>query len=295
MRVLVSGAGAPGGIGFAIAKSFIQEGANVFITSTTDRIHARASELGATGLIADLTQPEQCQSIINSIGDLDVLVNNAGMTSVNSPLGKDEATDLTTVSYEAWQRGIQRNLDTAFNLTKAALPKIRKSKAGRIIFIGSVTGGLMAMREQPVYAAAKAALVGLTRSIALDEAKFGITCNVVLPGWIATDTQSQHEQSMLREMRGTATITTAETGLAGGYVIPYQFSYELEKTMAYYGPMLNVSRIITTPQAGTLYWPKVNDTARGIPSGMATINKQTHVIAILLAINKVSDESILLY
>ena len=195
MRVLVSGAGAPGGIGFAIAKSFIQDGANVFITSTTDRIHARASELGATGFIADLTQSEQCQSIINSIGDLDVLVNNAGMTSVNSPLGKDEATDLTTVSYEAWQRGIQRNLDTAFNLTKAALPKIRKSNAGRIIFIGSVTGGLMAMREQPGYAAAKAALVGLTRSIALDEAKFGITCNVVLPGWIATDTQSQHEQS----------------------------------------------------------------------------------------------------
>ncbi len=72
---------------------------------------------------------------------------------------------------------------------------------------------------------------------------------------------TSNEQSMLREMRGTATITTAETGLAGGYVIPYQFSYELEKTMAYYGPMLNVSRIITTPQAGTLYWPKVNDTA----------------------------------
>lgn len=71
---------------------------------------------------------------------------------------------------------------------------------------------------------------------------------------------SSNEQSMLREMRGTATITTSESGLAGGYVIPYQFSYELERTMAYYGPMLQVSRIITTPQAGTLYWPKVNDT-----------------------------------
>ena len=71
---------------------------------------------------------------------------------------------------------------------------------------------------------------------------------------------TSNEQSMLREMRGTATITTSESGLAGGYVIPYQFSYELEKTMAYYGPMLQVSRIITTPQAGTLYWPKVNDT-----------------------------------
>jgi len=69
------------------------------------------------------------------------------------------------------------------------------------------------------------------------------------------------ESSMLKEMRGTATITTSESGLAGGYVIPYQFSYELERTMAYYGPMLTVSRIITTPQAGTLYYPKVNDTA----------------------------------
>jgi len=68
------------------------------------------------------------------------------------------------------------------------------------------------------------------------------------------------ERSMLREVRGTATILTAETGLAGGYVIPYQFSNELERTMKYYGPMLQVSRIITTPQAGTLYWPKVNDT-----------------------------------
>ncbi len=77
---------------------------------------------------------------------------------------------------------------------------------------------------------------------------------------IAKRDLTNNEQSMLREIRGTATITTSESGLAGGYVIPYQFSYELERTMAYYGPMLEVSRIITTPQAGTLYWPKVNDT-----------------------------------
>ncbi len=78
---------------------------------------------------------------------------------------------------------------------------------------------------------------------------------------IAKRELNNKESNLLREMRGTATITTAETGLAGGYVIPYQFSNELERTMAYYGPMLQVSRIITTPQAGTLYWPKVNDTA----------------------------------
>lgn len=194
MRALVTGAGAPGGIGFAIAHALKESGATVFITSTTERINDRARELGVTGLIADLTIPEDCQRIIKEIGELDVLVNNAGMTSINSPLGIDEASALTEVSIKAWQRGIQRNLDTAFNLTKAALPALRKSKSGRIIMIASVTGGLMAMAKQPVYAAAKAALVGLTKSIALDEAKYGITCNAVLPGWIATDTQSAHEQ-----------------------------------------------------------------------------------------------------
>ena len=194
MRALITGAGAPGGIGFAIAHALKESGATVFITSTTERIHERAKELSVTGLIADLTIPEDCQRIINEVGELDVLVNNAGMTSMNSPLGADEASALTDVTNEAWQRGMQRNLDTAFNLTKAALPALRKSKSGRIIMIASVTGGLMAMAKQPVYAAAKAALVGLTKSIALDEAKYGITCNAVLPGWIATDTQSAHEQ-----------------------------------------------------------------------------------------------------
>ena len=194
MRALITGAGAPGGIGFAIAHALKESGATVFITSTTERIHERAKELSVTGLIADLTIPEDCQRIINEVGELDVLVNNAGMTSMNSPLGADEASALTDVTNEAWQRGMQRNLDTAFNLTKAALPALRKSKSGRIIMIASVTGGLMAMAKQPVYAAAKAALVGLTKSIALDEAKYGITCNAVLPGWIGTDTQSAHEQ-----------------------------------------------------------------------------------------------------
>jgi len=194
MRAPVTGAGAPGGIGFAIARALKESGATVFITSTTERINDRARELDVTGLIADLTITEDCQRIIKEVGELDVLVNNAGMTSINSPLGVDEASALTEVTSEAWQRGMQRNLDTAFNLTKAALPALRKSKSGRIIMIASVTGGLMAMAKQPVYAAAKAALVGLTKSIALDEANYGITCNAVLPGWIATDTQSAHEQ-----------------------------------------------------------------------------------------------------
>lgn len=193
-RALVSGAGAPGGIGVAIAKVLKDLGAEVFITSTTERIHERAKELGVIGVVADLTKESDCARVISQVGALDILVNNAGMTSVNSPLGTDEASDLTNITSEAWQRGMQRNLDTAFNLTKVALPLIRKSESGRIIMISSVTGGLMAMANQPVYAAAKAAMIGLMRSIALDEAKYGVTCNAILPGWIETDTQSTHEK-----------------------------------------------------------------------------------------------------
>ena len=193
-RALVSGAGAPGGIGIAIAKTLKDLGAEVFITSTTDRIHERAKEIGATGLVADLTVESDCEALIAKVGSIDILVNNAGMTSQNDPLGADEASDLTNVTSEAWQRGMKRNLDTAFNLTKCALPSLRKSKSGRIIMVSSVTGGLMAMSNQPVYASAKAAMLGLMRSLALDEAKYGVTCNAVLPGWIETDTQSNHEK-----------------------------------------------------------------------------------------------------
>ncbi len=193
-RALISGAGSPGGIGVAIAKVLKDIGAEVFITSTTERIHERAKELGVIGVVADLTKESDCARVISQVGALDILVNNAGMTSVNSPLGTDEASDLTNITSEAWQRGMQRNLDTAFNLTKVALPLIRKSESGRIIMISSVTGGVMAMANQPVYAAAKAAMIGLMRSIALDEAKYGVTCNAILPGWIETDTQSTHEK-----------------------------------------------------------------------------------------------------
>jgi 3-oxoacyl-[acyl-carrier protein] reductase len=195
LKALVTGAGDASGIGFAAAKALKELGAEVFITSTSDRIYKRAQELGVKGLIADLTNESDVQALESQISSLDILVNNAGMTSVTSPASPNEATDISQVSLEAFQKGMSRNLETAFLATKYFLPKIRKSQSGRIIMISSLTGHVMAMKNQPVYATAKAALIGLTKSIALDEAKYGITCNAILPGWIATDSISESEKS----------------------------------------------------------------------------------------------------
>ena len=195
LKALVTGAGDASGIGFAAAKALKELGAEVFIASTSDRIYKRAQELGVKGFIADLTNESDVQALESQISSLDILVNNAGMTSVTSPASPNEATDISQVSLEAFQKGMSRNLETAFLATKYFLPKIRKSQSGRIIMISSLTGHVMAMKNQPVYATAKAALIGLTKSIALDEAKYGITCNAILPGWIATDSISESEKS----------------------------------------------------------------------------------------------------
>lgn len=190
----VTGAGSANGIGFASARALRELGADVLITSTTARIQERASEIGATAFVADLTIESEVKALAEKISHLDILVNNAGMTSVSSPAGTGEATDLGSMNLEDWRRGMSRNMDTTFLVTKNLLPQLRRSSAGRIIMISSVTGHVMAMRHQPVYAAAKAAMVGLTKSIALDEAKNGITCNAVLPGWIATESISEEEK-----------------------------------------------------------------------------------------------------
>jgi 3-oxoacyl-[acyl-carrier protein] reductase len=137
---------------------------------------------------------EHVAGLAQQIKNIDILVNNAGMTSISMPMNSDEAVDVASLDLENWRQGMARNLETSFLVSKYFLPSLRKSSAGRIIMISSVTGHVMAMRNQPVYAAAKAAMVGLTKSIALDEAKNGITCNAVLPGWIATESISEEEK-----------------------------------------------------------------------------------------------------
>jgi 3-oxoacyl-[acyl-carrier protein] reductase len=171
------------------------------VTSTTDRITNRVAELGRLGIEAhgsfgDLTDETYVAALVDetveTFGRLEILVNNAGMTSVARP-GEDEAGELATLPTEVWKASLQRNLDTAFLVTRAALPHLISGGWGRVINVSSITGPVMAMRADPGYATAKAGMHGLTRSIAIDYAKHGITANAVAPGWIATGSQTPDE------------------------------------------------------------------------------------------------------
>jgi 3-oxoacyl-[acyl-carrier protein] reductase len=178
-------------------------GARVMVTSTTDRIQLRVDELRQAGLTAhgtfgDLTEESTVERVAEearaALGAVDILVNNAGMTSISRP-GDDEADQATELPYSRWRAAIERNLDTAFLMSRAVIPQMRSRRWGRIISVASVTGPVMAMRHEPAYAASKAGLVGLTRALALDHAADGITVNAVAPGWIETGSQTPNERA----------------------------------------------------------------------------------------------------
>ncbi|MFA6299660.1 MAG: SDR family oxidoreductase, partial [Nocardioides sp.] len=145
---------------------------------------------------SDVTDFEQAGAMVaqavDTFGRLDILVNNAGMVSVADDRALSGAVE--TVSYAEWQHSLRRNLDTAFLMSRAAVPVMRRGAWGRIVMVASVTGPVMAMRDDAAYAAAKAGMVGLTRSLAVDLADDGITANAVAPGWIATGSQTEDER-----------------------------------------------------------------------------------------------------
>ncbi len=205
---LVTGAGSPDGIGFAVARLLAELGAAVALTATTDRVHDRVAEIGAlggdaAGVVADLTDPSQVRRAVDAVAEAlgapTVLVNNAGMTSVSSPAlgaGADEGAEAGAagdLDLDEWRKGLARNLDTAFLVTRAALPAMVTAGWGRVVMVASVTGPVMAMRGEAAYAAAKAGMVGLARSVAVDYAGSGVTANAVAPGWIRTASQTADE------------------------------------------------------------------------------------------------------
>jgi 3-oxoacyl-[acyl-carrier protein] reductase len=176
--------GASRGIGKAIAEKLVASGAFVLGTATSEKGASAISDyLGVKGIgkVLNVTQENTIEDLIAEIktafGDIDTLVNNAGITRDNLMMRMKE---------DEWQAILDTNLTPVFKLSKAVLRGMMKKKSGRIISVGSVVGS-SGNPGQANYAAAKAGLIGFSKSLAREIASRGVTVNVVAPGFIDTD------------------------------------------------------------------------------------------------------------
>jgi 3-oxoacyl-[acyl-carrier protein] reductase len=173
------------GIGLAIARELASAGARVAVVARDGaRAEAAAGELpgeGHRGYACDVADPAACNALVKQVeadfGSLDVLVNNAGVTRDNL---------LMRIRDEDWDAVLDTNLRGAFNLMRAAARGMMKRRSGRIVNISSVVG-VTGNAGQANYAASKAGLIGMTKSVAKELAGRGVLVNAVAPGYIETD------------------------------------------------------------------------------------------------------------
>ena len=176
--------GSTSGIGLGIARALAEQGANILLNGFGDAA-APQRELEILGTTvryhgADMSRPEQIEQMLrfaaDNFGRVDILVNNAGIQHV-APIESFPAN--------RWDAIIAINLSSAFHTTRLALPAMRAANWGRIINIAS-SHGLVASPQKSAYVAAKHGIVGLTKTVALETATSGVTCNAICPGWVLT-------------------------------------------------------------------------------------------------------------
>ncbi len=190
--------GASGGIGGAIARALHGCGASVALSGTRrDALDAVASELGSRTAIlpCDLSDGEAVATlpgqVEEALGQLDILINNAGLTRDNLAM---------RMKNEEWDQVLAVNLTSAFRLARASLRGMMKRRWGRIIGITSIVGQT-GNPGQANYAASKAGLIGLTKTVAREVASRNITVNAIAPGFIATDMTGKLSPELQEQIR----------------------------------------------------------------------------------------------
>jgi 3-oxoacyl-[acyl-carrier protein] reductase len=201
--------GASGGIGSAIARALARQGASVALSGTRlDALEATAASIGerACVIAADLATPGDAEALIKAgekqLGSIDILVHNAGITRDGLVM---------RMSDDDWSRVLEVNLGAGFRLIRAALRGMMKKRSGRIIGISSVVAAT-GNPGQVNYAASKAGMIGMMKSLAREVATRGITANCIAPGFIQTDmTETLGEE---RRKAIIATVPAARLGTA---------------------------------------------------------------------------------
>ncbi|MDA0912732.1 MAG: 3-oxoacyl-[acyl-carrier-protein] reductase [Bacteroidetes bacterium] len=194
--------GASRGIGKAIAKEFVEQGAKVAFTyhSSEEKAKALEKELTANGgevrgFKSDAAQMDQAEQLVNQVvdafGTVDIVVNNAGIT---------EDTLLMRMNEEQWDRVINVNLKSCFALTKAVMRTMLKARSGSIINVSSVVG-VQGNAGQANYAASKAGILGFTKSVALELGSRNIRCNAIAPGFIETEMTGALDEATVQGWR----------------------------------------------------------------------------------------------
>jgi NAD(P)-dependent dehydrogenase (short-subunit alcohol dehydrogenase family) len=172
---LITGGGR--GIGASIARALASAGARVVVCGRTKPdLDTVAHETGGMALVLDLLDRKRTDEVIASVGHVDVLVNNAGAA---------ESASLERTSDAIWDRIVELDVTSAFRVTRMLVPSMTAAKWGRVINIAS-NAGLSGYGYSAAYCAAKHAMIGMTRALAIDLARTGITINALCPGWVET-------------------------------------------------------------------------------------------------------------
>ena len=204
--------GSTSGIGLGIAKALAAQGANIVMNGFGD-VEGPKADIASLGVKvayhgADMSKPAEIADMMayaaKAFGQVDILVNNAGIQHV---------ARIENFPVEKWDAIIAINLSSAFHATRLALPAMQAADGGkgwgRIINVASVHG-LVASAEKSAYVAAKHAIVGLTKVTALENAKSGITCNAICPGWVLTPLVQKQLDDRAKAGNMTMEATTAQ-------------------------------------------------------------------------------------